>query len=912
MAILKSDVIRYAALPALIPRIMKLFSGGFGYAAFLMATIYNAVRLIPNGHPYIDPANIGRFGIRHVISAAATNLVFKRQNIDQILIFFTILTGIVLLITQLILVVVAAFATQPALANAFSEVLGVSSSLNPGPAQDIAFVVLDRVFGVAGIFGSCISTAAECVDMNGQVLSNEAFPFPFHIALHKMFEFYSIGIFIVSVFVIIYYVATLTGETAATGTPFGQRMNKTWAPVRMILFAALLMPLHFENSQTVMNSAQLITLWSAKFGSNFATNAWMKFDDTLSGSYVGGVESLIATPNMPEMADLARFMFLVKVCKIAEEISYNYEDSGGIQAYVIRERQFPFRMFDLPGGDHNEDGTVDDADKAFGAYPLDLMNFEQALLFSNYGNIRIRFGEKNGDEIQGHKSYEGFVKPYCGELTLQTGSADELGAPPSGAKGVQELYFELVKNMWNNSSGAVAITAYAECLVRRTMQEAQDPLCPDVPDAEIVTNYANSYQQTLEDTLPEMIEQQIDTGDWSVSDQLRERGWAGAGIWYNRLADLNGAITGAILQLPKPNKYPFLMELVAETRQRSVENLSPENAFDPVLPKGQKVDYPRFRDKQIAGAMNAAIRFWDTTTASQITPTHYDSGNVLITFINKLFGTSGIFDMRENADKHPLAQLSTLGKAMMDASIRNMGLGMIGERGLSNIKEIGLISTVTGGFLSAMGMATIAMSFVLYYVLPMLPFVYFFFAFGGWVKAIFEAMVAMPLWALAHLRIDGEGLAGPGASNGYFLIFEIFLRPIITLFALVATVSLFAAFVKVLNETFDLVVNVAGYNAKKEASGEYSELMDFFRAPVDQFFFTAMYVVMVYMIGLSCFKLVDIIPNTFMRWMGSTASTFQETDKDAPGKISQVSFKGTLLVTGQVKKGGDLAAIIAK
>ena len=50
------------------------------------------------------------------------------------------------------------------------------------------------------------------------------------------------------------------------------------------------------------------------------------------------------------------------------------------------------------------------------------------------------------------------------------------------------------------------------------------------------------------------------------------------------------------------------------------------------------------------------------------------------------------------------------------------------------------------------------------------------FAVGGWVKGLFEAMVGVPLWALAHIRIDGQGLAGDAALNGYFLIFEIFIH----------------------------------------------------------------------------------------------------------------------------------------
>ena len=75
-------------------------------------------------------------------------------------------------------------------------------------------------------------------------------------------------------------------------------------------------------------------------------------------------------------------------------------------------------------------------------------------------------------------------------------------------------------------------------------------------------------------------------------------------------------------------------------------------------------------------------------------------------------------------------------------------------------------------------------------------------------------MVGIPLWALAHLRIDGEGLPGQAAESGYFLIFEIFLRPILTVFALIAAILIFSAQVRVLNFIWDIVTtNVTGFSA---------------------------------------------------------------------------------------------------
>ena len=110
---------------------------------------------------------------------------------------------------------------------------------------------MDRVFGVENIFDSCISRGGGCENLRGQPASgegtNQTYPFPTHLALHKMLEFYSYGIFVISVFIILYMVARIVGETATTGVPFGERINKTWVPIRLILFLALLIPLSMND-----------------------------------------------------------------------------------------------------------------------------------------------------------------------------------------------------------------------------------------------------------------------------------------------------------------------------------------------------------------------------------------------------------------------------------------------------------------------------------------------------------------------------------------------------------------------------------------------------------------------------------------------------------------------------------------
>jgi conjugal transfer/type IV secretion protein DotA/TraY len=179
--------------------------------------------------------------------------------------------------------------------------------------------------------------------------------------------------------------------------------------------------------------------------------------------------------------------------------------------------------------------------------------------------------------------------------------------------------------------------------------------------------------------------------------------------------------------------------------------------------------------------------------------------------------------------------------------------------------------------------ATIGLSigFTLYYVLPFMPFLYFYFAVGAWIKTVFEAMVGVPLWAMAHLKIDGVGLpGGEQALNGYFLIFEIFVRPILTVFGMLASISIFSALVRTLNGIWPMVTeNVTGYDCANCATVGAANIINK-HGVADEFFYTVMYTIIVYLTATSCFKLIDQVPESIMRWMGSGVSSF--ADQTAP------------------------------
>ena len=432
------------------------------------------------------------------------------------------------------------------------------------------------------------------------------------------------------------------------------------------------------------------------------------------------------------------------------------------------------------------------------------------------------------------------------------------------------------------------------------------------------------FEEFIIDRVAENIEIQEEEGVFMLPEFVKRRGWGAAAVWFNRIADMNGAITGAVLNIPRPYVYPLVMEKIANERRSNNESAQGSDLFNPII-RDQKSGTLRTAsvlpgELAVAKGTYRAYRLWmgDETDDNVLSrgPTRQTS-NVLENLVSTIFGVSGLFTLRDEEPVHPMAMLTSIGKSMIQATVRNalVALGGVVGEGLGSLIGNNFfkdLSKTVGGFAVTFLSVTLVLGFILFYILPFMPFIYFFFALAGWIKSIFEAVVAMPLWALAHLRIDGEGLPGPGATNGYFLLLEILLRPILMLFGLLASLQLFSALSITIYDVFDQVAqNLAGYNYE-EIKDDPTEI-EFYRNYLDQFFFTLVYVVLIYMVGLSSFKLIDLIPKGILRWMGITTPTFQENAGDPAGQLMQYVYKGSTVTAAQLSGGiggGRLAALI--
>lgn len=867
--ITKGEVARYMLTPQIVPRLNSFYQDGFSQLAYLIALVYRAVNILPEGHFVLQRQNRAELGIRQVMAAAASEITFSLKNIDQIIIYLAILVGMLLLIGQFFLTL-AYLMMNPAMAampTNYGDFFATRTD------TDVAYRLLMTVFGVPELFA-----------VGGQV-ANSAY----HTALHALFQLYSIGLLVVAVIIICYFIFAIVVETAQTGVPFGKRYDHVWTPIRLVFALGLLIPIGYG-----LNASQWITLYAAKLGSDLATQGWNIFNDTMEEAFLQNPEQRVGHPQVPEMMNFAAFMFVALACQEAYQTLYEGNDQKEIRAYLVKN---PAEAIGQP------------------AEGLGGTGFEDALEYFNNGDIHIRFGELNATK---YTDQRGYVYPYCGDLIILAG--DNVQDTSDGAFWIQRYYYGLAMYIFNSNGFAIADNA-RNFMQRYSAMQDRDPSAPLPPPTfkatvnQTITQWTQGYIDTA-------VELQGSSAAWGENmEVIRALGWGGAGVWYNKIAQVNGSLATAVNGVPQIKALPAVMEYVK--REQLQQNKNNPDPVSTALSDGRAIQFNSEVDRDVASVLSYAYDYWTKEDVNQGETSGQTrrTNNVLIDVINAIFGTRGLFDMCRSADTHPLAQLSLLGKGLIEASIRNIGGGAaLGAVSMLSIPYLGTALSAASSLLLSVASITISMGFLLFYVIPFLPFLYFFFAVGGWVKTIFEAMVGAPLWALAHLRIDGDGLPGDAGMKGIYMIFEIFLRPILIIFGLLAAFIIFSAMVKILNEIFSLVVvNLAGHDptatsvcgrgtgSSPIAAGE--SVMNYVRGPIDEFFFTVIYAIIVYMIGMSCFKLIDLVPNNILRYMGSDVKTFSDQAIDpTEGMMSKLGIGSSVIANRVIGEIGGGAA----
>ena len=188
---------------------------------------------------------------------------------------------------------------------------------------------------------------------------------------------------------------------------------------------------------------------------------------------------------------------------------------------------------------------------------------------------------------------------------------------------------------------------------------------------------------------------------------------------------------------------------------------------------------------------------------------------------------------------------------------------------------------------------------------PLIPYTIFTFGAIGWMLSVVETMVAGPLVALGILSPGGHHEVLGKAEPALMLLFNVFLRPSLMIFGLIASLLLASVVVLMINTAFwgswmsaggqlfpapgPVTVGILGGKGNTEA---------IVGSPLAFIIFIVAYVAVIVSAMNKCFEAIHIIPEKVMRWISGQGEQYGESA--AVGEMKRGTEAGA---SGAVKAG---------
>ena len=462
----------------------------------------------------------------------------------------------------------------------------------------------------------------------------------------------------------------------------------------------------------------------------------------------------------------------------------------------------------------------------------------------------------------------GMPDGMCGSIRFSGLEAD--GAPGLAAEGHRRALTGLLPAVRSIAAGLAAHYVPGTPLYGR--------LLPDIDGLLAGQDLAGSYARVLDGALTQAASEERETLARVVAEDAREASWMAAASFFNTIAHRVGLFQAAAHNVPSVAlPTPSLDEWVP--------------AADAAV-KGVAAQLARSRDyhPMLLSAADAG--------AGALPSPGGDGGMVsgLLEFID--------LDSVIVADSgNPIADLSALGHGLLNAALAAVAALMGAATGSGLLESIPFIGKGLDVFESAwqvsdalvstlLGLLVIAGA-VLAYVLPAIPFIRFLFGILGWILNVAVAVLAVTVFAAAHVtREDGDRLTVQATRQGWLFLPALVLRPALMLLGLILGYFVFLAGIGLFNQVWLPQMRDAG------ASGGLG--------PVGFLAMLALYVIVAYGLMNAAFKLIDLLPSAVLDWIGGRAGAGEDGGERAGGTaVAGFSRLSAVRVGARARRGGS-------
>jgi len=439
------------------------------------------------------------------------------------------------------------------------------------------------------------------------------------------------------------------------------------------------------------------------------------------------------------------------------------------------------------------------------------------------------------------------------------------------------------------------------------------------PLMNVIVSATNDYTARLTEqasTLRSQLQASVsarsqDLQSWGLSsssstselDQLNNLGWTGAGAYYLEFARLNGQTLSLMTATPHVTTPSYsglgdalesdILPLV-QSAQTFMQNI------DSMVATQDGMSAPGGNADLYSGAIPGGD---GATTLGQLFRALHlnDYALQLVTSFIEPSGTAGYWT-------DPFGNLMSLGNWMITVSLITMGsaavlsstAGTVGT-GLMSLMSGNVGGVVAAGFGHAlmqffgtpifMGcMAMLVPGMTIAFVIPMMPFVMWMFGVAGWLIMVCETVIAAPLWMLAHMTTNGEGLHGH-ARQGYALLFNVIFRPTLMLFGLFLGYFVFDAVSWLIHMCFGIAAGFVLSNGWI--------VTNFLGLIV----LVAIFVMMHVTLAFISFRLISILPQRVPAMIGF--GDVDRVDLDQTSRDAAIVGLGGMLMNIQKSLGGE-------
>lgn len=690
------------------------------------------------------------------------------------------------------------------------------------PADDVSVGILKKVFGpvvdvlLSGADPNTVSAASSLIA--------------------TLFGYFNSGILVVAALIAGYVMAMGAINTATDGEAFGKAWSAVWTPVRFVGGGAVLLP-----SASGYSFIQMIVLTLSIWGAGFASNLYSLGMSMGVISPAGIVKSSGNTGG--ELYGLREFATqYVAVAYCARSTNLTFADPGAGTTPAV-------------AADATMSGSATKWDKQ-----------------SSSGlSTEYTFYVRDRNPV----TNLGGGAPFCGTVSLKVYSPD-----PEAAK---------------DTTGTQAAIDSIRAAVSAAKVQAASDLMVDI-DNWVATWPANisapGWDQINSSTLNTLVdarnaqvvaalqasmtggEANVNSSVQAYANALVEGGWAMAGGWYQRVGairrQLNEVAGGNPGTVTAPNFYALHKGAQADLVSASVNTISETIQAKSAAASG-------FESKSFAEI--GGVVPTDSASSLSVGAIKADMNARFDTVANRIQKWMVGILLGSDSDVDAVSRMKMSGDVLtlIDADIN---AGLIAMRTASttlqvvaagvdslspvNIKTYeaanaldGWLEKVPGALLTRMLSFVEPLAFYFGVFLPALPYSIFMLVVVGWVLAVFQTMLAAPLWMIMHMR-PSQTFVGSEAQ-GYLLLLALFVRPAL------AVIGLFAAML--------IADPVVDYIAKAffTTSGAISSstTLSWF-AGLFQFFWTlTMFGLLLMPTLYMIYSLPQVLPDHVLKWINA-------------------------------------------